>query len=474
MKTLKLYNSDGRDLQEFRPIEEGKAGLYCCGPTVYNYAHIGNMRPYTHWDVLRRILERFGYEVNHVMNITDVGHLTDDGDDGEDKMVKGARERGMSVWEIAEFFTAAFWKDTDALNIRRPDIACKATEHIEDMIGFVRRLEERGYTYEAGGNIYFDTSKLSDYGRMALLDRQELQHGARVEVDENKLHPLDFVLWFTNSKFENQAMMWDSPWGRGYPGWHLECSAMSSRYLGESFDIHTGGIDHVPVHHTNEIAQSEGAFGHKWVNYWIHNEFLLMKTGKMSKSKGGFITLQSVIDDGYDALDYRYFLLGGHYRSQLVFSNESLEGARSARKSLLGRIAGLKREVGEAPLPDPGELGTAAAARLSAFDEALAEDMNTPRALAELWLLLKDDSVPAADRLAAALDMDSVLAVGMDRAGDDAAVAGDDAELRNLLARRQEARIAKDWNAADSIRDELAARGWKVVDAPEGARLEKL
>ena len=454
-------------------MEEGKAGLYCCGPTVYNYAHIGNMRPYTHWDILHRILERFGYQVNHVMNITDVGHLTDDGDEGEDKMVKGARERGMTVWEIAEFFTEAYWKDTEALNIRRPDTACRATEHIDDMIALVKRLEERGYTYESGRNIYFDTSKLEDYGRMALLDRQDLQHGARVEVDENKRNPLDFVLWFTNSKFANQAMVWDSPWGKGYPGWHLECSAMSSRYLGERFDIHTGGIDHIPVHHTNEIAQSEGAFGHKWVNYWVHNEFLLMKSGKMSKSKGGFITLQSLIEEGYEALDFRYFLLGGHYRSQLVFSPESLNGARSARKSLMRRIAGLKRETGDR-LPAPDTLGKAARSRLEAFDEALADDMNTPRALAELWQLLKDESLPPAEKLSAALDMDSILAVGMDEAGSGSEGVGNDAELQDLLDRRQAARNAKDWASADSIRDELAGRGWKVVDAADGARLEKI
>lgn len=453
------------------------AGLYCCGPTVYNYAHIGNMRPYTHWDILHRVLERFGYKVNHVMNITDVGHLSDDGDEGEDKMLKGARERDMSVWEIAEFFTEAFWKDVDALNIRRPDVACKATEHIEDMIAFIQKLEERGFTYVSGGNVYYDTSKLDDYGRMALLDRQDpehQQHGARVETDTNKRNPLDFVLWFTKSKFENQVMVWDSPWGQGYPGWHIECSAMSSRYLGESFDIHTGGIDHVPVHHTNEIAQSEGAFGHKWVNYWVHNEFLIMKTGKMSKSKGGFITLQSLIEDGYDALDYRYFLLGGHYRSQLIFSSESLDGARSARKSLLGRIAGLKREVGEDRIASSADLGKASAARLAAFDEALGEDMNTPRALAELWLLLKDENIPAAEKLFAATDMDSILAVGMDSAGDDERNLSADDELAGLLLRRQEARAAKDWAAADTIRDELSNRGWKVVDDAEGARLEKL
>lgn len=448
-------------------------GLYCCGPTVYNYAHIGNLRAYTHWDILRRTLERFDYEVNHVMNITDVGHLSDDGDEGEDKMLKGARERGMSVWEIAEFFTAAFFKDAGRMNILTPRTNCKATEHIDDMIDLVQRLEKRGFTYESGGNIYFDSARLPDYGRMALLDRQELQHGVRVEVDSNKRNPLDFVLWFTNSKFGKQAMVWDSPWGSGYPGWHVECSAMSSRYLGERIDIHTGGIDHIPVHHTNEIAQSEGAFGHHWVNYWIHNEFLIMKTGKMSKSKGGFLTLQKLIDDGYDPLDYRYFLLGGHYRSQLVFSEESLDGARSARKSLSGRVASFKRETLATDLPDSTQLGEVARSRLEAFDEALGDDLNTPRALAEMWQLLKDDSIPANERLVAVLDMDGVLGLNLSEAGADDAGAGENDELTVLLQRRQAARDGRDWTAADGIRDELAALGWTVVDTPSGPRLEK-
>lgn len=473
MKTLRLYNSDGRELQEFKPLESGYAGLYCCGPTVYNYAHIGNLRAYTHWDILRRTLERFGYEVKHVMNITDVGHLTDDGDEGEDKMLKGARERDMSVWEIADFFTKAFFKDIERLNIQTPTVSCKATEHIGDMIALVKRLEERGFTYESGGNIYFDSTKLPDYGRMALLNRQNLQHGARVAVDTNKHSPFDFVLWFTKSKFENQAMMWDSPWGRGYPGWHIECSAMSSKYLGERIDIHTGGIDHIPVHHTNEIAQSEGAFGHHWVNYWVHNEFLIMKEGKMSKSKGGFLTLQKLIDDGYEALDYRYFLLGGHYRSQLIFSEESLDGARSARKSLLGRVASFYRELGDGALPSLNDLGKASISRIEAFDAALGEDLNTPRALAELWQLVKDETIPAAERLTAVLDMDGVLGLNLAEAGDDSAGAGKDDELSSLLIRRKEAREAKNWAAADEIRDELAEKGWKVVDTPEGPRLEK-
>ncbi|OQX29872.1 MAG: cysteine--tRNA ligase [Spirochaeta sp. LUC14_002_19_P3] len=470
MKSLILYNSDGRELRKFVPLKEGEAGFYCCGPTVYNYAHIGNLRPYTHWDVLRRVLKRFGYKVKHVMNVTDVGHLTDDGDDGEDKMIKGARERGMSVWEIAEFFTQAFFDDMKRLNILVPDVVCRATEHIDVMIDLVKRLEERGFTYEGGGNIYFDTKKLADYGRMALLERQELRHGARTQVDAQKRNPTDFVLWFTNSKFANQAMIWDSPWGRGYPGWHLECSAMSSKYLGECFDIHAGGMDHIPVHHTNEIAQSEGAFGHKWVHYWVHNEFLIMKGGKMAKSKGSFITLNDLLEEGYEALDYRYFLLGGHYRSQLIFSSESLNAARSARRSLMGRMADLLREAFPCSKDD---LGLAVRARLEAFDTALGEDMNTPRALAEVWSLVKDDSIEPGEKLAALFSMDEVLALGLASAGRESRQVAADGELSLLLEQRGKARASKDWAAADRIRDELLSRGWKVVDTSDGSRLEK-
>ncbi len=470
MKSLYLYNSDGREIQEFIPRQSGKVGLYCCGPTVYNYAHIGNLRAYIQWDILRRVLERFGYQVTHVMNITDVGHLTDDGDEGEDKMVKGARERGMSVWEIAKHFTEAFFSNIHDLNILQPTITCKATEHIKSMIDLVKRLEDRGFTYSTGGNVYFDTDQFPDYGRLALLDRQNLHHGSRVEVDANKRNPADFVLWFTNSKFTNQAMVWDSPWGKGYPGWHLECSAMSSLYLGEQFDIHTGGIDHIPVHHTNEIAQSEGASGRKWVNYWLHNEFLIIKGGKMAKSKGRFITLQNLLDKGYDALDYRYFLLGGHYRSQLIFSLEGLLGARSARVSLLGRVAALRRICSPVSL---NAVDSEARIRLEAFDTALSEDLNTPRALAELWALIKDDRLKPSDKLAAVLSMDEVLGLHLDEAGSESGQAAMDAEITRLLEERLRARSAKDWALSDRIRDELAGRGWKVVDSPEGQRLEK-
>ena len=378
---LMLYNTLTRTSEPFEPIVPGKVGMYCCGPTVYNYAHIGNLRTYVFEDLLRRSFEALGYDVRHVMNVTDVGHLTDDADEGEDKMEKSAREMKRSVWDIAAYFTEAFFDDTRKLNIVPPTIVCRATDHIPQMIELIKRLEQRGYTYVAGGNVYFDISRFDEYGRLALLDRQELKAGARIEVDRNKRNPHDFVLWFTQGKFEHQSMMWDSPWGRGYPGWHLECSAMSLHYLGEQFDIHCGGVDHIPVHHTNEIAQSEAATGRKWVNYWVHAEFLLMDSGKMSKSAGGFVTLGALEDEGYEPLDYRYFCLGGHYRTQLQFSFESLDAARNARRNLNDRVVALQATLGGQPAPAADWDGRYA----RAFLRHISDDLNVSRGVAELW-----------------------------------------------------------------------------------------
>ncbi len=468
--TVNLYNTEGRQVEPFKPIKDGKVGLYCCGPTVYNYAHIGNLRAFMFEDILRRTLEYAGYKVKHIMNITDVGHLTDDGDDGEDKMIKAAREKGMSVWDIARFFTEAFIDDTKKLNILTPTMYSKATEHIEDMINMIRTLEEKGFTYVAGGNVYFDSSKFPEYGKMALLDKQDLQHGARVVVDINKRGPQDFVLWFTESKFENQAMTWESPWGVGYPGWHIECSAMSCKYLGPHFDIHCGGIDHIQVHHTNEIAQSEAANGEKWVNYWCHNEFLLMKTGKMSKSKGGFLTLQSLIEKGYDPLDYRYYLLGGHYRSQLVFTWESLESSTTARKNLVQKIGNMKKASQVVSLD---KLGEQARIKLSDFNEHIAADLMTPRCLADLWGLLKDNSISDGEKLAVAFEMDRVLGLNMS-----SYIVEDDKfeispEDQTLIDERAEAKKSKDFLRADEIRDIFSNKGYVLVDSPDGTFLKK-
>ena len=470
---MKIYNTLTRTSEEFVPLDDRKVGLYTCGPTVYNYAHIGNLRTYVFEDILRRALKYFGYQVKQVMNITDVGHLTDDADEGEDKMTKSAREKKRSVWEIAEFYTEAFFEDTDKLNIERPEIACRATEHIDEMIGLVKTLEEKGYTYESGGNIYFDISKVKDYGKLALLDRQELMAGARVDVDREKKNPHDFVLWFTRSKFEHQAMLWDSPWGRGYPGWHLECSAMSMKYLGEQFDIHCGGIDHIPVHHTNEIAQSEAATGRKWVNYWMHAEFLLMRQGKMAKSAGNFVTLRSLEEEGYHPLDYRYFCLGAHYRSQLQFSLEGLDAARNARENLTARAGELAARVGGPAAVSGREPAGGAEKYLSAFREHLGSDLNMPQALADLWGLVKDGNVPDGDTYSALLEMDRVLGLSLGEA-EKREPEPLDAESLDLIKQRETARKDKDFRKADEIRDILVQKGIRLKDTPEGTEWERV
>ncbi|MCL2833529.1 MAG: cysteine--tRNA ligase [Treponema sp.] len=480
---LKLYNTLGRELQDFKPITPGKVGFYGCGLTVYNYAHIGNLRAYVTHDILTRTLRRMGYDVTHVMNITDVGHLSDDADSGDDKMVRSAEERGKSVLEIAEFYTQAFYSDMEKLNIAKPAIICKATEHVPQMIELIKRIEANGFTYSAGGNLYFDISKFPHYGDLAMLHMDELKAGARIAKDANKRNPADFVLWFTKSKFENQALVWDSPWGRGYPGWHIECSAMSMKYLGEHFDIHAGGVDHIPIHHTNEIAQSEAATGrHPWVNYWLHNEFLIMEKGKMSKSAGDFITLKDLIDRGFDPMDYRYFLLGGHYRSQLQFSWAAMEGARNARKSLTEKIAAMAQKVPDF-LEDrkPPLVFESTENYLEAFNRAMEEDLSTPRALAELWGLLRENSSVPGDTtvseskitgiLTAVLDMDRVLGLNLEKIlkksekQEDKALS---AEVEALVLERTEAKKAKNYAKADEIRNKLNKMGIILTDSPAG------
>ena len=465
-----FFNTLGRRMQTFEPLEAGKVGFYGCGPTVYNYAHIGNLRAYVAHDVLVRALRRHGYEVNHVMNITDVGHLSGDGDDGEDKMVKSAAERGKAVLEIAETYTAAFFADTERMNILRPTVVCRATEHVDDMIALIRRIEANGFTYSSGGNLYFDTSKDPGYGELALLrDDDDGDVRARTDSDGNKRNRRDFVLWFTKSKFEGQALVWDSPWGTGYPGWHIECSAMGMRYLGERFDIHSGGVDHIPVHHTNEIAQSEAATGKRpWVSFWLHNEFLVVDRAKMSKSSGGFLTLQSLVDSGYHPLDYRYFLVAGHYRSQLQFSWASLDGARNSRRSLMDKIRSLRAAASGNPDGSGGGNSPAVASYMEDFDSAIRDDLNTPRALAELWGVLRDPSVAPQAALAAAFEMDGVLGLGLADSEDENTITVDEAEIARIIAERAEAKKARDFARADSLRDGLRERGIALEDGPAG------
>lgn len=505
---LRLYNTMGRKMEDFSPITPGYVGFYGCGPTVYNYAHIGNLRAYVFLDTLDRTLTFLGYDKKHVMNVTDIGHLTGDADAGEDKMLKTAKERHESVLEVARFYTDAFFADLNALNIIRPDVVCKATEHVNEMIELIKRIEANGHTYMAGGNLYYDVSTYDHYGDLACLNLDELKAGAGkrdvVVIDENKRNPADFVLWFTKSKFEDQALTWDSPWGRGYPGWHIECSAMSMKYLGEQFDIHTGGIDHVPIHHTNEIAQSEGATGKKWVNYWLHNEFLVIAKDKnstengdgekMSKSKGNFLRLQSLIDKGYNPLDYRLFLLGSQYRKQIYFSWDAMDGAKNSRAALLQRIVKLastpeaKAELdslknktylkGEAANSEG--LSDTAKKYLADFQAAMENDLSTPVALGCLQKAVKDSTMDPKEALDVISRMDSVLGLKLiecaaelssapkaepanEHAGDPEA-----AEIDALVASRTQAKKTKDFALADKIRDELTARGIVVTDTPNG------
>jgi cysteinyl-tRNA synthetase len=455
-----LYNTVTRAKEEFEPISPPEVGVYTCGPTVYNYAHIGNMRSFVFEDVLVRALKRAGYRVKRVMNITDVGHLVSDADTGEDKMELGARREGRTAWEIAAEYTRAFKEDCAALNVLEPDVWCKATDHIGEMIGLVERLEKNGLTYRIEDGIYFDTARFAGYGDMARLDKEGLRAGARVEMVEGKRSATDFALWKFSPKDQQRQMEWDSPWGVGFPGWHIECSAMSMKYLGEQFDIHCGGIDHVGVHHTNEIAQAEGATGKSpWVKYWCHGEFLVLDKGKMAKSSGEFITVRTVRERGFAPLAYRFFLLQAHYRSQLVFSWEGLEAAANGYRNLLEQVARLKEETKPAAEP-PEEY-------IKRFDAAAFDDMNMPRAMAALFECLKDGSVSAPARLAMALSADEVLGLSLAEA-ELAGPAEVPAEISELAKKRAEARKKKDFAASDALRDEIAAKGWTIKDKPGG------
>lgn len=484
---LRFFNTMGRKIEEFIPIQKNFVGFYGCGPTVYNYAHIGNLRAYVFLDLLDRTLTYFGFQKKHVMNITDIGHLSGDSDSGEDKMLKTASERHQSVLEVADFYTKAFFRDIDALNIRRPDVVCKATEHVDEMISLIKKIEANGHTYFSGGNLYFDVSTFPKYGELANLNLSDLKAGARVQVDENKKNPYDFVLWFTKSKFEDQALTWESPWGKGYPGWHIECSAMSMKYLGEQFDIHTGGIDHIPIHHTNEIAQSEGATGKKWVNYWLHNEFLVIgkdKNAKMSKSSGNFLTLQSLVDSGFAPLDYRYFLLGAHYRNQIFFSNEAMESAKSSRASLEKKVATILKNANEKPLPLE-KISASAKNYRAEFVSALENDLASPKALSILQTAIKDGALSSEETLTLVEDFDKVLGLQIieeakkilnenDAPNFQSDISDEEKnEIENLLAKRSEAKKQKDFATADKIRNELLSRGITIIDTKNGAIWKK-
>ncbi len=467
-----LYNTLGGTKQEFVPHEAGKVKMYTCGPTVYHYAHIGNLRTYIMEDVLEKYLRYAGYDVLRVMNITDVGHLSSDADTGEDKMLAGAKREHKTVMEIAQYYTDAFFSDASKLNIKKPDVIEPATQCIPEFIEMVETLIDKGYAYLAGGNVYFDTSKLDNYYVFGNMNEDELQVGVRDDVteDENKRNKNDFVLWFTQSKFEDQALKWESPWGLGYPGWHIECSAISIKHAGEYLDIHCGGVDNAFPHHTNEIAQSEAYLGHKWCNYWFHVLHLLDKRGKMSKSKGGFLTVSLLEEKGYDPLAYRFFCLQSHYRKPLVFSFENLDNAVQAYNKLIARIAKLDAN-GEQPDLD------AAKPYQDKFKEALDNDLNTSLAITALYDVFKGD-LSDTTKLYLIADFDRVLSLGLIEAAQtqksQSAPAADldVAKIDELIAKRTEARANKDWATADAIRDELKAMHVVIKDSKDGVSWE--
>lgn len=456
---LRIYNTRTRSLEDMQALHDGVVSVYSCGPTVYHYQHIGNMRAAVFADTLHRTLQMAGYEVRHVINITDVGHLTSDGDTGEDKLEKGAKREGKTVWEIAKMYTDAYFKDLTALNIQLGEyLFPRATDHIAEQIALVRELEQKGYTYIISDGVYFDTSKFETYAEFAQLDVQGLQAGARVEDNGEKRNITDFALWKFSPEDGHRQMEWDSPWGRGFPGWHIECSAMAMKYLGKHFDIHTGGIEHIPVHHTNEIAQSECATGETFATYWMHNNHLLDTTGKMSKSNGEFLTLGSLTEQGYPPLAYRYFLMGANYRKELVFSFEALDAAVSAYEKLVSfcRDHATKK-------------GTVNDEYMHDFKEALYDDLNTAKAVASMWNLLKDADVSHEDRYATLMEMNRVLGFGLETVRKVDVVISD--EMKEMLARRETARKEKNFAEADRLREEIAQQGYTVKDTPEGQQL---
>ncbi|MCE2390474.1 MAG: cysteine--tRNA ligase [Proteobacteria bacterium] len=485
MAELRLYNTLARRKQRFEPLEAGRAGIYTCGPTVYSHQHLGNLRTYVFADLLGRALRWFGFQVRHVINITDVGHLTDDADAGEDKMELAARGAGLSISEIADKWTRIFKQDLKKLRVLEPAVWCKATEHVPEQVRMIAELEEKGFTYRAEDGIYFDVSKDPNYGELARLDLETQRSQERIASAGAKRHPADFALWkFSPGEGPRRQMEWESPWGRGFPGWHIECSAMSTRYLGSSFDIHTGGIDHVPVHHTNEIAQSENALGVRpWVRVWMHAGWLMLDGGKLSKSAGGAPTLDDLIAAGIEPEAFRYFALGAHYRQQAHLTEDGLRRAQRSWRRLCRHL-----EVWGGARAVPG--GAAAAPRSAEaelcrqrFAAALADDLNAPRALAAVWQTVRSDSLADAEKAALLTDFDQVLGLGLEAVvgiePDESSSTGDSGPvivfgaevapeqregIRELIRERESARRGRDWQRADAIRDRLAEDGFALED----------
>lgn len=464
---MKIYNTLTKEIEKFIPNSDNEVRMYTCGPTVYNFAHIGNLRTYIFEDILEKTLKYIGYNVKRVMNITDVGHLQNDADTGEDKMLMGAEREGKTVYEIADFYTNAYFSDTAKLNIRKPDIVQKASDHISEYIKIIQGLLDKDYAYISNGNVYFDISKAKDYYKLSGKKEEELIVGAREDVEEDvhKRNPFDFTLWFTSSKFENQALKWNSPWGIGYPGWHIECTGIAIEYLGEYLDIHCGGVDNIFPHHTNEIAQSEAYLGHRWCNYWIHGEHLNDSTGKMSKSKGEFLTISLLEQKGYNPLAYRFFCLQSHYRNQLVFSYESLDTAFSAYDKLKSKIKSLTN-TDNILNKDKIEIYK------RKFAGALEDDLNTSNALTTLFEVLKDNELNDSSKLELVKDFDQVLSLDLLKNNDKELNESEILEIEELIRERNLAKENKDYTKADEIRDRLKSMGIIIKDSREGTSYE--
>jgi len=460
---VRFFNTLTREKAEFEPITPGQVSLYSCGPTVYDYQHIGNLRTYLFVDLLRRVLRDAGYNVNSVINITDVGHLTTDADDGLDKMEESARRLGKSAWELAEYYTEVFKDDLHRLQIAEPEVWAKATDHIPEMIELIAHIEEEKFTYRIGDGIYFDTSKLPDYGKLARLDLGGQEAGTRIGVNEEKRNPQDFALWKFSPADEQRQMEWDSPWGRGFPGWHIECSAMAAKYLGVPFDLHTGGVDHIPVHHTNEIAQTRAATGKLLANWWLHGEFLDLRGEKMSKSKGGFIKLRDLIDQGIEPMAYRFMTYQAHYGKKLNFDNRGLTAARNGLKRLHETFAALPQDHDATP-------DDTAMAR---FRAALRDDLNAPQALAAVWDTTRDECISPASRRATLLAMNHVLPMGLESVAPAGEPEGPPDDVLALLDQRNATRKARDFAAADQLRDQITSLGYEIRDSGQGSTVVK-
>ena len=469
--TIKLYNTMTRKLEEFKPLVDGKMGFYTCGPTVYWDAHIGNMRTFVNSDIIKRVFIENGYDVTHVTNITDVGHLTSDADSGDDKMEKGAARENMSVWDVAQKYIDGFLHDADMLNIIRPTYMPRATDHISEQIAQVQQLEALGYTYEIPGDgIYYDTSKFANYGALGGQKLSDLRGGARID-DSGKRNSTDFALWKFSPTDTKRAMEWDSPWGVGFPGWHIECSAMSMKYLGQHFDLHVGGQEHAKVHHSNEIAQSEPVVGAPWVSYWMHFEWLLLKDGKMSKSSGTAYTVRNLMERGYDPMAYRYLLLQGHYRQPLEFSFESLDAAAAGYKNIVRKIADLIQS--DAQGEQDNDVYNTWHNKILA---PASDNFKTAESLVVIQELLKDASVNPATKIALFEFVDRLLGlqfIGRAQKLVDLEKESAPDEIVELAKRRADAKAAKDWATADALRAEIDAAGWTVLDGKDGYKIVK-